>query len=77
MDSGWVLKYRGEKTRTVSESTVESGRSLSVKADDPEKDESKRSQRKQTIFELKHTILGESRRSRGLKADDTILNLTM
>ena len=43
-------------------STVESGRSLGVKADDTGKDESRRSRRKQTIFGLKQTIL--------VKADD-------
>ena len=38
-------------------STVDSGRSLSVKVDDPGEDESRRSRRKRTIFESKQTIL--------------------
>ena len=38
-------------------STVDSGRSLSVKVDDPGKDESRRSRRKRTIFGSKQTIL--------------------
>ena len=58
-------------------STVESRRSLGVKADDPEKDQSRRSGPKADDLRakaddpgLKQTIFGQSRRSFRGKADD-------
>ena len=53
----------GSSKNSSKLSTVESGRSLGVKADDPGKYESRRSRRQWTIFGSKQTILGERRRS--------------
>ena len=53
----------GSSKNSSKLSTVESGRSLGVKADDPGKYESRRSRRQWTIFGSKQTILGESRMS--------------
>ena len=63
----------------ILKSTVESGRSSSGKADDPEKDKSRRSGMKADDPWIKADDLSESRRSlvqsrrsQGLKADDPI-----